>query len=416
MANTLLNKLKGKEVHIRIKTNDLLEVKKTSVVARGKFEGKSLVNELEVKNLKISDYKIGLKLQRNLKSLTEQENNTVVIVREIKKTISPDDVRYIASLANQKGYNPIVYILPEDKEKKLKQEMESKRALVDDVEKEELMAYSFAKRHLIKLKSVPTRVSKDAAIAAVPRTLMHLILIIVLYLTRQDEVTFERFLAYTAVAIIITLGFCLIFQTVLNWMTYWSEFTYELFEPLIKKLEGYLDLKESKKGFSIIKELTKTLLNVCKFISARGDILIAGPLLGIFASTVSRIALGAVGQTASVFTLWGLFLLFANIIVGSIASGPFVQMIAHIRARGAVTERASIYLGIFDTLRMEFGRVADFGYQTLYNVVQVIFGIFFWILMLFADALYKKPDMKFTLTSDEEKELVNIFKEFEAKL
>ena len=412
------NWLKGKEVHFRLTTNDLLENDKVSKTAFGFVSSdETIIKDMKITTKKYTEYtpssfssKIWSKVTGK-DAVKKKDPSIVVFVQEKDASVSADDHRYIEWLIKEKKEYPKVYVIPEEDTEKKKDE---KIHLLSDKEIKKLKN-SFWKRQFKKFMAVPAKISKDAIIATIPRTLIPIILIALLAYVTKDEAKLERVFAYAGVSIGFAFGFALIIQTILNWMTFWSEFTREAFDPQISSLENWLNKKEEllsksksffgKKITAFNMAIARNITGLLRFISARGDVLIASPLLGIGCVYIARAALGPMGQTESVFTMYGFLLVLANVVVGSIASGPYSQIIAHLRSVGKITNKASTYLGILDSIRLEFGRVADFGFQVLYNVTQVILGTFFWILLLISDRLFPKHKL-IRLTSTEKLTLI----------
>lgn len=400
--------LEGKEVHFRLTTNDLLERGKLSKIAFGTVTDKDkIVKDLKIVEKEYTEYspatfsgKIWDKLTG--KNAKKESKNTVVFVQEKNGSISADDHRYIEWLIKEKKETPKVYLIPEKNKKENKKD--TTIHLLDDKDMKKLKN-SFWKRQYKKFLAVPAKITKDALIATIPRTLIPIIILTILAYTRRNEISIERILAYASVSIgFIAIGFALIFQTILNWMTFWSEFTSEACEPAIEKLERWLQTRKKNNNFTL--KISKAIIGILRFLGARGDVLIAGPLLGIGAVFLSRLALGPVGQTTSVFTMSGFLLILANIFVGSITSGPYSQIVAHLRSVGKITNKTSTYLGIFDTFRLSLGKVADFGYQVLYNIIQLVLGVVFWVALLISDRLFPKHKVT-KITNKDDLDFIN---------
>jgi len=372
-----LSSLTGKEVHVRLASNELLEADKRSVTAIGltgtRFETKGY-----------ADYRPKPLLAKLLGGLAgrsvkkSDDPRCVVLVEERKGSLNPDDARYIEWLADQTGERPAVLLVPEkETEARLDPSPAARR---HEPGPDGGAFWSVQWRRFCAL---PAPITKDAALAAIPRTAIPIGFSIFLALLKRDEVPLERAALYVGLAFAFAVGFALCNQTVLNWFTFWSQFTREGLEPMVHRLERAAAGSKAGRG----------LVALLSFVSARGDVLIAAPLLGVSTSYLARLVLGPVGETVSVLTLKGFWLVFLNVLIGSIAGGPYPQVIAHLRAVGRVTERTSIYLGILDTVKMELGRIADFGFQTLYNSIQVVLAVVFWVMLLVADRCYPKPEV-----------------------
>lgn len=388
-----LEGLEGAELHFRLVSNDLLEAGKRSVtaVASGATD-EAVLSSAAVVDREFGEYApqgILGKLYERAKGRTPQAKErpgVVVVVEEKHGSISADDMRYVEWLMRTKGEAPRVVMVPEVGHK-AGSDHEHPRHLLE--QEEEKKIGSFWKRQWRRMKALPAPITRDAALAAIPRTAIPVGFSLFLAFLKRDEVPLERAMVYVGLAFSFAVGFALLNQTVLNWFTFWSEFTRDGLEPYVKSLHRWVSHRTA--GF--VAGLAGALMHLLSFVSARGDVFIAGPLLGIGCSYLARLALGPVGETTSVLTLYGFFLVVFNVVVGSIAGGPYPQVIAHLRAVGRISNRASMYFGILDTIKMETGRIADFGMQTLYNSIQVTFAVVFWALLLVVDRCYVKPDV-----------------------
>jgi len=267
---------------------------------------------------------------------------------------------------------------------------------------------SFWKRQIQKARHIPAPINHDAILATIPRTLIPLATATTLLFIRGD-IPLERGVAYILVGFGFSVGFGLVSQSVLNYINYWSDFTKDLFQPSIRTLENWVykqrrlfhsNLPETMSSVLSAFHLTKAsvlmtasgTVRVLKFLSARGDLLIAGPSLGIFCTYIARLVLGPVGETLDVLTWAGFAMIMANVYIGTVAGGPYNELITHLRAVGKISNRGAIWLSVLDTVKMEFGRVADFGYQTLYYYTQAIFAATFWSGLAAVDFVYPKSD------------------------
>ena len=390
--------INGKEVHVRLVSNDLLEADKPSVTAVGSgasvdallagcaIETKKYTQyPPESMTRKLTDGLFGRGIARN------PDPKAVVVVTEKNGSLSADDARYIEWLAGLKREYPRVIMLPEASHPS---HPESPRRLLD----EGSLDASFWARQWRRLKALPAPITRDAALAAIPRTAIPIGFSLFLAFLKRHDIPMSRAAGYIGLAFGFAVGFALFNQTVLNYITFCSELTREIFDPAIKALERRL-----APGV-----LARLCLNVLAFVSARGDVLIAGPSLGIFCTYLARLALGPVGETVSVLTFYGFFLLLCNVLVGSFAGGPYTQVIAHLRAVGRISNKTSMYLGIVETIKMELGRLADFGMQTLFNAAQLFIAVFFWALLLVVDRCYRKPEV-IRLSNDDATSAARLF-------
>lgn len=380
---SLLDQLRGKELHFRLAVNDLLEDGKKSLTAIGSGSTEdSILRDCALHEKEYADYspqsilgKIAATIAGGRVAVAD-DPAVVVVVQERAGSVSADDLRYIEWLCETRGEVPRVIMIPE-----AGHAHESGGAqphhLLD--ENEERRLHSFWKRQLRRLKALPAPITKDAALVAIPRTFIPVAFSVFLAYLKRDEIPIGRSAAYVGLAFGFNIGFGLFSQTVFNWFTFWSEFSRDAFGPSVLRLE-------KKIGANIFT-------GVLGFMSARGDVLIAAPLLGIGTMYLARLVLGPVGETVSVLTWRGFLLVLGNVIIGSLAGGPYPQVIAHLRSVGKITNKASLYLGIVETIKMEIGRIADFGMQVLYNAIQGTLAVVFWILLLAADRCYVKPVM-----------------------
>lgn len=381
--------ISGKEVHFRLVSNDLLEAGKPSVtavaaagaaetiVSRGKLESREFPQyPPETMRRKLLDGLAGKGIAYPL------EPSTVVVVAEKGGSLSADDARYIEWLAGLKREYPMVLMLSET-QVPVAQKKDARQSPVGG---------TFWDRQWRRFKALPAPVTKDAALAAIPRTAIPVGFSLFLAFLKINEIPLQRSLIYAGLAVGFAVGFALFNQTVLNYITFCSELTRDVFDPAIKALE---------RRFAAGGVLARFAINALAFVSARGDVLIAGPSLGVGCTFIARLALGAVGETQSVMTPYGFFLVVVNVLVGSFAGGPYGQVIAHLRAVGRISNRASMYLGIIETIKMELGRLADFGMQTLYNSAQLFIAAFFWALLLVVDRCYRKAEIVRLAPDDE---------------
>jgi len=380
---SFVEQIEGKEVHFRLVSNDLLEAGKPSITAvraaSGKEEFRTWVYPQyspESMARKIVDGIKGAGIAYPL------EPRTIVVVAEKDGSISADDARYVEWLAGVKREHPKVLMIPES----------GKTVVAEGPRKVLAEGGEFWERQWRRMKALPAPITRDAALAAIPRTAIPIAFSLFLAFLKINEIPLQRSLIYTGLAFGFAVGFALFNQTVLNYITFCSELTRDVFDPAMKSLE---------RRFADGGVFVRFCLNTLAFVAARGDVLIAGPSLGVGCTFVARLALGAVGETQSVMTAYGFFLVVVNTLVGSFAGGPYGQVIAHLRAVGRISNRASMYLGIIETIKMELGRLADFGMQTLYNSVQVFIAVFFWGLLLVVDRCYRKPEV-FRLAEDDD--------------
>ncbi|MFA6091625.1 MAG: hypothetical protein WCU88_00015 [Elusimicrobiota bacterium] len=404
----LSDQLRGKELHFRLRSNDLLESGKLSLTAVGAgINGDLSLGGYVFEEKEFTEYAPPTILGKIIDKLTgsnavsKDDPSVFVIVEEKNGSISPDDVRYAEWLGRKKGEKPRILMVPELEREQAAESAQPHRLLGEE---EARRLRSFWERQWRRVKALPAPITHDAALAAVPRTLIPMAFCIGLAYLKRNEVPLERAVGYIGMAFGFAVGFALFNQTVLNFITFWSEFTKDVFEPYIEALEQWVAVQGEalrlriREGSRVRRPLLKLCVSFAKkciyvlsFISARGDVLIAGPLLGIGCVYIVRLILGPVGETVSVLTLKGFLLVLGNVVLGSLASGPYPQVIAHLRSVGKITNRTSMYLGILDTIRMELGRVADFGMQTLYNVIQGTLAVVFWFLLFFVDRCYRKP-------------------------
>ncbi|MBI4372085.1 MAG: hypothetical protein HY552_07285 [Elusimicrobia bacterium] len=383
--------IRGKELHLRLRSNDLLESGRASLTAIGAGTGDaSLVKDPVLESKEYTAYppeSIWTKIFRGLSgrmAASGERADVVVVVEEKNGSLSPDDVRYIEWLGRQKIGVPWVVMVPESG-RHAEDHQVSAHAL-SEAEAKKLRAASFWRRQLRRLRALPAPITKDAALAAIPRTAIPVGFSVFLAYLKRGDIPLERSAVYIGLAFGFAVGFALFNQTVLNYITFCSEFTREAFEPWIRALDRVLSRGRGH-------WLARAFLGVLSFVSARGDVLIAGPSIGIICTYIARLALGPVGETVSVLTFYGFFLVVCNVVVGSFAGGPYAQVIAHLRAVGSISNRASMYLGIVETIKMELGRLADFGMQTLFNALQGALAVGFWLLLLVVDRCHRKPEV-----------------------
>jgi hypothetical protein len=405
----LAEQITGKEIHVRLLSNDLLEMDKRSLTVVGiGGADKAFVHNSALEKKRFTEYNPQriLGKMRDLVSgktiLVKEHPDVFVVIEEKRGNVSADDARYIEWLTYSKGERPGVIMLPEHDTQTSQAAQSDRPSRGSSIPQGE----SFWKRQFRRFIALPAPVTKDAAIAAIPRTLFPIILSILLAYIKRNEVTALRVGTYIGVSTGITLGFSLFNQTIMNWMTFWSEFTSDALEPLVDALErwraalekpseGNLLDKSSlrRKRVNVGITLARYAISLFSFISARGDVVLGGPLLGIGTLFAMRLALGPIGQTASVLTVTGFLLMLENNIVGNVTGGPYIQVLSHLRAVGKISNRASLYLGIFDELRMQVGKLSDFGFQILYHVVQVMIAVVCWIMLLICDRFYRRPEV-----------------------
>ncbi|MBI4372088.1 MAG: hypothetical protein HY552_07300 [Elusimicrobia bacterium] len=387
----LLSFLQGKEVHLRLRSNDLLENGRTSLTAIARGTGDFTLVEHPVFESRVytayPSESILTKITRRLtgRSVPNGERSDVaVIVEEKNGSLSPDDARYIEWLAREKGTTPWVIMAPE-----LDHQSDGVHSTADSPGAEDRMfeATSFLKRQMRRLRALPAPITKDAALAAIPRTVIPIGFSLILAYVNRHAIPLERSLGYIGLAFSFAVSFALFNQTVLNYVTFCSELTRDALDRPIRALGRILSSRAGP------HPLVNALLRALRFIGARGDVLIAGPSLGILCTYLTRLVLGPVGETVSVLTLLGFFQVVCNVVVGSFAGGPYNETIAHLRAVGKISNRASMYLGIVETIKMEFGRLADFGMQTLFNAIQGVLAVGFWLMLFVVDFFYPKPDV-----------------------
>ena len=283
-----------------------------------------------------------------------------------------------------------------------------------------------------KSKYIRAPITMDAIFATIPRALIPFInSSVLLFINRNEVSSIERGLSYIALSFGFSVGFGLISQSVLNWINYWSDFTREGLSPAIKRFKTYLEDQERKlintrsalestknilTAFNLAQsslvKIGKLSVPVLQLLSARGDVLIACPSFGIFCVYLSRLILGPMGETHSVFTLSGVGMVICNVVLGTVAGGPWNEMITHLRAVGKISNKLAIWLAALDTVKMEFGRVADFGYQKLYNVMQVIFATTFWSTLAITNSLYPKSNSTYVKDSASLRYLQQLYENF----
>lgn len=386
----LIERLAGKEIHFRLATNDLLEdgIKSLTLIATGPDED-SLLRNAVLEKKEYTEYSPQSILGKFAATVAgrsvaaKDDPGVVVVVLERNGSVSADDLRYIEWLSEARAEAPRVIMLPETGHHHKTSDGEQPHHLL--AANEEKRINSFWKRQARRLKALPAPITKDAALVAIPRTFIPVAFSVFLAYLKRDEIPLGRSAAYVGLAFGFNIGFALFSQTVFNWFTFWSEFSRDAFGSHIRDLESWI--ARQGPSFRILRYLASFL----GFISARGDVLIAAPLLGVGTMYLARLVLGPVGETVSVLTLRGFLLVLGNVIIGSIAGGPYPQVIAHLRSVGKITNKVSIYLGIVETIKMEVGRVADFGMQVLYNAIQGTLAVVFWILLLIVDRSYVKP-------------------------
>lgn len=427
----LVEQLRGKEIHLRLVSNDLLETGKDSVtvISAGDNE-RAIINNAVLEKKKHTEYGSQSMLGKLLdiaagKAIkVSKDPSQVLIVEEKNGAMSPDDVRYFEWLSHTKGERPRIIMLPEIKH--AGDLAKQSHHLLDKSEEAELQKASFWKRQWRRFRALPAPISKDAALAAIPRTFIPVFFIIFLAYVKRDEILLKRVTAYIGLTFVFSVGFALYCQTLLNWVTFCSEFTRDIFEPYIERIgkwvAGQDEYFETNPGSVLRKSLSKLftrmlrcVISFLSFISARGDVLIAWPSIGIFTTYLARLVLGPMGQTASVLSLRGFLLVVANLLVGTIAGGPYTQVIAHLRAVGKISNKASLYLQIVETIKMELGRVADFGMQTLYNVIQVCIASVSWLLLFMVDRLYVKPNVQRLKHRSEVEWVGDLFRQLRAR-
>ncbi len=380
-----LASLRGKELHFRLTVNDLLEDGKTSLIAVSRGGGEAeIVGDAILKSRRYREYSPQSILSALVatasgrRARAKPDPAVVVLVEERDGSVSADDHRYIEWLSETRGEVPRVVLVPE------RGRRPGAEGAGPDSSNEGAgrPGGSFWSRQYRRLKALPAPITRDAALVAIPRTVIPVAFSVLLAFLKRAEIPLERSAAYVGLAFGFNVAFGLFSQTVFNWFTFWSEFSRDAFGPAVRALSA----RAAGRGRAV-----RALAGALSFVSARGDVLIAAPLLGIGTMYLARLALGPVGETVSVLTWRGFLLVLGNVIVGSIAGGPYPQMVAHLRAVGKITNKASIYLGIIETVKMEIGRIADFGMQVLYNAIQGTLAAVFWILLLVVDRCYAKP-------------------------
>jgi hypothetical protein len=408
-GESLLERLHGKELHFRLVVNNLLEDGKKSLTAVSRGATEEAV--LGAATLRAQDYTeyspqsiLGALAATvaGRRACAAADPGAVVFVQERDGSVSADDHRYIEWLSETRGEIPRVILLPEAGRAHHEEGEAQPHHLLDA--KEEARLRSFWRRQYRRLKALPAPITKDAALVAIPRTFIPVAFSVFLSYLKRSELPMGRAAAYVGLAFGFNIGFGLFSQTVFNWFTFWSEFSRDAFGPSVLGLEAWVSRQGARARGSIhsqgpLRRGTLTLVlggaklctNALGFVSARGDVLIAAPLLGIGTMYLARLVLGPVGETVSVLTWGGFLLVLGNVVIGSLAGGPYPQVIAHLRAVGKITNKASLYLGIVETIKMELGRVADFGMQVLYNAIQGTLAVVFWALLLLVDRCYVKP-------------------------
>jgi hypothetical protein len=383
MDKKFLDAIKGKEVHFRLVSNHLLETGKpslTAVATGGAPDAMTKACKLESRDY--SEYPIDSVLLRLIETARgggipePAERRTVVVVAENDGVIGADDARYVEWLARKNSERPLLISLPSQK-----QAASPAAPAAAAVSSEEEVA-AFWPRQWTRMKAIPAPITKDAAIAAIPRTAIPVTFSLILGYLNRDTIPMERALTYTGLAFSFAVGFALLNQSVLNYITFCGNLTRDIFRPAIKAVESRLGGGPA----------ARFIVNALSFVSARGDVFIADPSLGIGCTYLARLALGPVGETVSVLSLYGFLMVVGNVLTGSFAGGPYTQCIAHLRSVGKISNRMSMYLGIVETVKMELGRLADFGMQTFYNAAQMFLACFFWTLLLVVDRCYRKPE------------------------
>jgi hypothetical protein len=371
------------------------------------------------------------------KGTFDPEEQTIILVTKLMKNgeLSPDDARYASYLEKTKKVKVQIFVLPDENsdagEKQLVISGDDFKK-IDDVEiaKDEITEsvpaldeqlqvtggtdekVSFAKDQWKKFKSIPAKPTWTAFNVSIWKLLINLKASTALYLYQSNNVSWENFLGYVGAGVGFTMFFGIFNQTMLNWIEFWMNYTEEGVKRLVKldKLKAWVDkntklIEKNKNTTDVMVTLGeraglmkrakvragKISYEVTRFISRRGDVLIAFPIVGIVTTFFVRYALGEVGDTASVLTVAGFGLAVVNVIWGSIFAGPVNQTLIYLKSQGRLSKKNVLKLSALDELKMQFGKVGDFGLQALFTVGQAIIGTTLWATLWATELIIPKP-------------------------
>jgi hypothetical protein len=455
---SLMQKYKAQKAVFTIQSNDDLEKAEFSIRFESP-EGNNVSEQVDNFVLKklTKDQYVPISLLDATKKFFKKnddsessQKNIILVTKPMKNgELSPDDARYASYLESTKGVKVVIFLLPADEstasESPLVISGEDFKKIEDPNILEKTGGYlaegnknndvkdiieheSFAKEQWRKFKSIPGKPTWTAFNVSIWRTLINLTATSALFLYQSDVISPERFFAYVGVGLGFSFFFGVFNQTVLNWIEFWMDFTERGVEKLFKlsRLKNWLKKntniiakdKSSTEAMMTLGEragflkrtkitLAKGTYEVARFISRRGDILIAFPTLGIATTFFVRYALGEVGQTASVLTFAGFAMLVKNIIWGSIFGGPVNQTLINLRARGRFSKKAVMRYSSLEELKMQFGKVGDFGLQTVFYVGQAFIGTALWATLWTTELLFPKPEV-IKLSPEEAKNLEEI--------
>ena len=284
-------------------------------------------------------------------------------------------------------------------------------------------------RQIQRVKYIPAPINDTAFTSSFVKASIPALSTGIVWFFSGNEVEYVRALGYLTFGVGITWGFGLISQSVMNYFNYWSDFTRESLNPSVRRIREIIENLNSESfienttnllaHYKLARKVTTTVgsfaVDTLDFMSARGDMLIGAPLMGIFTLYLFRLILGPTGETDSVLTLSGVWMVIWNTVLGCIAGGPYNEMITHLRAVGAIKNKNALWLSVFDQVKMDLGKVADFGYQNLYKWIQLVLGITLWSSLYSTDKLYPKTDYEVIEENSSIKFLQTLYQSFEQR-
>ena len=130
-------------------------------------------------------------------------------------------------------------------------------------------------------------------------------------------------------------------------------------------------------GKSYLNVLTR-MADVLKISGARvGDIVFLYVQL-CASEFLSRLLLGAVGDTPGALTVAGVTFILINVLQGMVSAGPIVPAINQARRMGAVSENNSVHLYQLSGLTIHVGLLSTFGHQVMHAWLTAIIFILSW--------------------------------------